>query len=376
MDLLERLKKEKRIGIYGAQIYATSIYGAVQELCPETEIVCFLVTRSVGNPAEIDGVPVCEINSAPLYMKKLKILIATPEFYHEEIFQTLISAGFDNIEVITGTIQAQILDQFYSVCSLRKGWEFLCVQREDNQMGSPDGELLKRDVCRELISYQAHSAFDKPLSTDIDVPVWIYPVQAGSSLTDQQICTMRDDEGVHISEKNRNFCEMTVAYWVWKNRLAYSQYVGICHYRRFLDINPQLIMLWREQGVDAVLPYPMLVYPNAWNHHTRFVQDKDWDRMMAVLKEKYPEYYAAAGSIWSGREFYLHNIWILRADQAEKFLTWMFDVLLEIERRYEDYEDKREDRHMGYLGENLTTLYFMFHRKNMKILHASERILS
>ena len=42
-----------------------------------------------------------------------------------------------------------------------------------------------------------------------------------------------DNTGESISSKNPFYCELTGMYWIWKNEKN-ADYVGICHYRRYL----------------------------------------------------------------------------------------------------------------------------------------------
>ena len=45
----------------------------------------------------------------------------------------------------------------------------------------------------------------------------------------------RDNSGINISNKNKNYAECTYHYWVWKNYLNKidEKWIGFCHYRKF-----------------------------------------------------------------------------------------------------------------------------------------------
>jgi hypothetical protein len=66
------------------------------------------------------------------------------------------------------------------------------------------------------------------------------PIQVGASLTDVRKGCLTDHTGDHISHRNRDYCECTGLYWIWKNYTE-ADYLGLCHYRRyFLNNNGKI----------------------------------------------------------------------------------------------------------------------------------------
>ncbi len=59
------------------------------------------------------------------------------------------------------------------------------------------------------------------------------PIQVGRSLSDIKLPMLGDDTGDNISHLNPWYCELTALYWVWRN-VTGLDYVGFCHYRRYL----------------------------------------------------------------------------------------------------------------------------------------------
>ena len=77
-------------------------------------------------------------------------------------------------------------------------------------------------------------------------------IQAGAALTPVRVGDFQDNTGDNISEKNRQYCELTALYWIWKNQTA--DYYGLEHYRRAFTLNDSEILDILSQGVDAIIP--------------------------------------------------------------------------------------------------------------------------
>ena len=81
-----------------------------------------------------------------------------------------------------------------------------------------------KDKIKIFISYHKES---QRIESEI-----LTPIQVGAKKSKIDLQMQRDDEGIHISDKNDKYCELTAQYWAWKNLDA--DYYGFMHYRRHL----------------------------------------------------------------------------------------------------------------------------------------------
>ena len=50
-------------------------------------------------------------------------------------------------------------------------------------------------------------------------PMYKY-IEAGAALSEEHFEDVRDNVGTNISAKNKNYCELTALYWIWKHSTA------------------------------------------------------------------------------------------------------------------------------------------------------------
>ena len=62
------------------------------------------------------------------------------------------------------------------------------------------------------------------------------PIHVGKAISNIELGIQGDDTDENISSKNASYCELTGMYWAWKN-LKNTDYIGLCHYRRYFDFN-------------------------------------------------------------------------------------------------------------------------------------------
>lgn len=352
-----------KLVIYGAKGIALGAYHSIKKIFPMRDIQCFLVTEIGINANEVCGIPVRELEEFSLNCSDedkndVQILIATPENVMSEIEQSLEQRGF------------------YNHVRLNSG-RWADMQRNafvQDERFKPLSSYLVGFSKVNLHVYKAKFYRDRCLKSKVDEPDYIVPVQVGAALTDIRVADVLDNTGDHISEKNGNYSELTGLYWIWKNRLQpgyYGEdcYYGLAHYRRLLDLSDDDLLRIRDNDIDVVLPYPMPYDPNIEEHHKRYLSNEEWKAVLQALEELQPEYAGAFDKILNQEYFYNYNIIIARNKVLEEYCEWLFPILFRIEELNDLNGQKKPNRYMGYVGETLETLYFMYNKDRFRIAH-------
>ena len=240
-------------------------------------------------------------------------------------------------------------------------------------------------------------------SVIVDNPLYI-PVRCGAIYDERENVTMLgDDTGDNISDKRLSFCEYTVMYWAWKNIKA--DYYGLCHYRRYvsfldkdipgpalkqglLDSMSQTTLqqcgLFDEDNIrekivqqEAIVPYYYYYYideipdkscksikENWLKYHECFLQEKDFDQMLTLIKEIAPSYYDEAVDFVNGQLFCGFNCFVMKRDMFNEMCEFMFPIMFAFANTLDtEHYSSTQSRAVGYLGEWLFSIFVM-HQKN------------
>lgn len=356
--------------IFGARSIALGACLAIKKLYPKCEVTNFMVSSLKENPTHLCGLPVIETGDCE--DKNIPVLIAIPEDVQSVVTDILTDKGFQHIYCLTSDKEAELMGRYYEGIG-----EFPSLYNADlYHTDSHNADSYRADSIAEI--YMAKFYRDKPLKNAYSIPRWVRPIQVGAALTDQRITEITDNLGENISAKNVNYCELTALYWMWKNKLCTEEsdkYFGLFHYRRFLDITDDGLIKMKEENVDVLLPYPLVHEPDISEHHSRYIKESDWDAMLSALKELQPEYEERFQEILKQPYLYNYNMIIAKRDILRGYCEWLFPILKRTEELSTPKGWERADRYIGYLGENLLTLYFMFHADEWKIKHVGRKML-
>lgn len=223
--------------------------------------------------------------------------------------------------------------------------------------------------------FVASSIFDKPLQDSYTFIKEESVLQVGAALTDERISpeAFLDCEGENISGKNKQFCELTGLYWIWKN--ACEDYVGLVHYRRHFLLPDNWVERMIGNKVDVILPVPLYVAPSIAENYKERHSASDWDYLMEYFMTNLPEEYEEAGQIFSGNLYSPCNMLIARKEVLDELCGWMFPVLFAVEAYGGEKEDFYQNRYPGFISERLITYFFESRREIYRVVYANKNFL-
>lgn len=201
-----------------------------------------------------------------------------------------------------------------------------------------------------------HKQFDVP-KEELYIPMHVGHAQAK-----QEYGYLGDDTGDNISDLNCYYAELSGVYWVWKNYTE-ADYVGICHYRRFLT-NEENKAFTQEQYEALLQKYDLITtkqleLPNSYHYgfgaHHKIETLVETGR---IISEIYPEYYDNFIELVNGNKTYFGNIMVTSKALYDEYCEWLFTILFELQKRIDlTFEDDYHRRVFGFISEFLLLVW-------------------
>ena len=204
------------------------------------------------------------------------------------------------------------------------------------------------------------------------------PIQVGKMFTHNDLGYISDDTGDNIAEKNKNYCELTALYWIWKNDIK-SDIVGLCHYRRYFTKNeiinsPKFFL--NDKDIDKILGKYDIIVPKKlyWGNSTvraHYSQydgfDKDLITTGEVIKEICPDYFNEYDKIVNGKSAFYCNMFITKKEVLNDYCEWLFKVLKKVEEKTDiSGYSVQEARIYGYISEILLDVWIEHNKLKYK----------
>ena len=237
------------------------------------------------------------------------------------------------------------------------------------------------------------------------------PIHAGAALSTEDLGILRDDSGDNISAKNRNYCELTAIYWIWKNTT--DDYVGLMHYRRifvrpsrrqkladlreflrftlriaksalglrdkriifrrqrrmtspttFSELGRDLVDYFRENPprFGAALPPPEWVHGKSQRElHSIDHFPEDFDLFFETLVRLYPDMKPFLRQLDVSVDLRMRNMFIFRRDIFDIYCERLFATLFEMENKVDlSGYSEAQARIYGYLSEYYMSVFVSF----------------
>lgn len=355
-----------KIYIAGAHSRGRTLRKYLEFLYPDVRVEAFLVDDMSENANIVDGIPVLLIGKG-LHVD-YPVYIGTKGENHAKITRELKAAGMTEIIPVTVELDIFLRNKFIQKYFQNEGRKFQLID-----------DLNTEDECmyeKKMKIYVASSALDKPLQSDYKLIKDEVLLQVGAALTDKRIMpgVVTDFVGQNISDRNKQYCELTGLYWIWKN--AQEDYVGLVHYRRHFLLPHDWLQRMITNNIDVILPVPLYVLPNiAENYMERHIAS-DWKFLMDYFKTELPDEYEDVERIFSGNLYSPCNMIIANKVVLDKMCSWLFPIVNAVAEHGGKRDDAYMNRYPGFISERLITYFFEKHINEYNLVYANKNFLN
>lgn len=194
--------------------------------------------------------------------------------------------------------------------------------------------------------------------------------------TDYDIDYLLDSTGDSISHKNKNYCELTGLYWIWKNvQEEKSDITGLVHYRRFfttriceilynyMGIHPKTLSyktIERDlRRNDIIVPRKKKAFKTVAGTYSCFHRADDLKQMEESIIRVHPEYRSTYRKVMCSHSYYYANMMLCRRELLEQYSEWLFALLDDFESHIDidTYTDPYQARVFGFISERILQVW-------------------
>lgn len=200
------------------------------------------------------------------------------------------------------------------------------------------------------------------------IPVGRTPIFVGSG--DNLDNYISDATGDNISSYNKNYCELTALYWIWKND-KHSKFVSIEHYRRFfMKRNNILPVIYRNTEISRLLVENDIVTSRFYDYglsirefyRTRHYEE-DLNAVEKAIKQLYPEYAKTFTEVMDGCRIPMFNMMATCKELFDDYCEWLFSILFMASKEIDmagrtDFQQ----RAYGFLSERMLEVWIRYNK--------------
>jgi hypothetical protein len=373
---------KNKIYIFGAHSRARTLAAYLCFLDEDIHIEAYFYDNDEKNPENIGEIPVFKVNgtmdiNALNLSLDYPVYIGTRGIFHEKITEMLTEIGFKVIYPVTVEMDLMLRNQYLEKYYSSIGREFIKLDKlqEFPVSAFKDSEMINK-ISASV--YTVKSPFDRPLQQEYSIASYEKEIYAGAVFAENSLPllpknALRDNEGENISEKNKQFCELTALYWIWKH--AREDILGLVHYRRHFLFPKNWKECMLNNQVDVILPVPLYVAPTVEENFKSRHDPSDWEFMMQYLKDNFPENYQAACRFFKGNLYSPCNMFVMKRDVLDALCSWLFPILFKVAEHGGEKDNSYLNRYPGFISERLISLYFEINREKFKLVYADKNFL-
>ena len=175
---------------------------------------------------------------------------------------------------------------------------------------------------------------------------------------------LHDNTGDNISDRNCLYSEASVMYWLWKNTGEMDN-IGLFQYRRFFASDAACMSQFDDY--DMITTIPSFVPATIKSFFTRtMVIDMDWQLMMLAIEQDCKDYYSDALLYEKSHFYFPCNLFYMKRKLFDEMCSFIFKVTFDIEEFYGRCNVKRGERYLGYIVENLVSIFICHNRDRIR----------